>query len=61
MLFNDPQLLDPVAELPATEFYKLAGFRPGQFVEVSDNLVLIPDWIICPTTRCTVLKQLVLM
>ncbi len=53
-------LVDPVVELPATEFYKLAGFWPGQFVEVSDNLVLFPDRIICPTTCCTASKQLAL-
>jgi hypothetical protein len=29
-------------------------------VEVSDNLVLIPDRIICPMTCCTASKQLVL-
>ena len=59
VVFNDPPLMDPVAELPATEFYELAGFWPGQFVEVSDNLVLIPDQIICPMTCCTASKQLV--
>jgi hypothetical protein len=52
--------MDPVAELPATEFYELAGFWPGQFVEVSENLVLIPDRIICPMTYCTASKQLAL-
>jgi hypothetical protein len=51
--------VDPVAALPATEFYRLAGWL-GQFVEVSDNLVLIPDRFICPTTPCTASKQLAL-
>ncbi len=60
VVFNYSPLMDPVAELPATEFYELAGFWPGQFAEVSENLVLIPDQIICPMTYCTVSKQLAL-
>ncbi len=28
-LFHQPPLLDPVAELPSSEFYKMCGFWPG--------------------------------
>jgi len=58
VLFEQPPLLDPVAELPSSEFYEMCGFWPGQFQEISDNLLLIPERIACPRTRCTAPKQL---
>jgi hypothetical protein len=60
VLFHAPPLVDPVAELPSSEFYELSGFWPGQFLEISENLLLIPEQIICPVTRCKASKQLAL-
>jgi len=57
-LFNQPPLLDPVGELPSSEFYEMCGFWPGQFQEISDNLLLIPGRIVCPRAQCTAPKQL---
>ena len=36
----------------------MCGFWPGQFKEISYNLLLIPDTIVCSRTRCTAPKQL---
>jgi hypothetical protein len=60
VLFHAPPVVDPVAELPSSEFYELSGFWPGQFMEISDNLLLIPQQIVCPQSRCTASKQLAL-
>jgi hypothetical protein len=57
VLFEIPPLQDPIAELPASEFYKLCGFWPGQFEEIANNLLLIPDQIVCSTTRCSASKH----
>jgi hypothetical protein len=58
VLFNQPPLSDPIAELPSTEFYEMSGFWPGQFMEVVDNLIRLPDRVICPKTRCAASKSL---
>jgi len=60
VLFHAPPVTDPVAELPSSEFYELSGFRPGRFQEISDNLLLLPQHIFCPISRCTASKQLAL-
>ena len=58
ILFQDAPLEDPVEELPAATFFQLSGFWPGQLTDVSNNLLLIPDTIICPITRCRASKKL---
>jgi len=58
ILFQHASLEDPVEELLAATFFQLSGFWPGQFTEVSENLLLIPDTIICPITRCRASKKL---
>ncbi len=60
VLYHAPPVTDPVAELPSSEFYELSGFWPGQFLEISDNLLLLPQQIVCPISRCTASKQLAL-
>jgi hypothetical protein len=54
ILFWEAPLEDPVEEFSAATFFQLSGFWPGQFSEVADNLLLIPDTIICPRTTCQV-------
>jgi hypothetical protein len=56
-LFDLPPLTDPVNESLSAEFYELSGFWPGQFIEIVDHLVLIPETIICPTKCCTASRQ----
>jgi hypothetical protein len=53
VVFHAPPVTDPVAELPSSDFYELSGFWPGQFMEISDNLLLLPQQIVCPISRCT--------
>jgi hypothetical protein len=50
ILFGDPPMVNPVEELPAATFVQLTGFWPGQFEEIVDNLLLLPDIIVCPVT-----------
>jgi hypothetical protein len=57
VLFEIPPLQDPIAELPASEFYELCRFWPGQFEEIANNLLLIPVQIVCSTTRCSFSKH----
>ena len=57
ILFQDAPLEDPVEELPAATVFQLSGFWPGQFTEVSNNLLLVPDTIICPITTIDILKN----
>jgi len=53
VLFHAPPATDPVAELPSSEFYEMSGFWPGQFLEISDNLLLLPQQIVYPISRFT--------
>ncbi len=48
---------DPVNEFPASEFYELSGFWPGQFTKIVNNLSLIPDRVVCPETCCAGTKH----
>jgi hypothetical protein len=47
ILLEQPPLVDPVAELPSSEFYEMCGFWPGQFIEICENFALIPVKIVC--------------
>ncbi len=58
ILFGDPPMANPVEELPAATFVQLTGFWPGKFEEIVNNLLLLPDIIVCPATQSTSLKQL---
>jgi hypothetical protein len=49
---------NPVEELPAATFYQLTGFLPGQFEEIINNLLVVPDTIVCAATWSTSSKQL---
>jgi hypothetical protein len=40
--------------------YELTGFWPTQLQEICQNLLLIDDRIVCPTTRCSASKDLAL-
>jgi hypothetical protein len=50
--YDDPPLENPLEELPSAIFHHLSGFWPMQFEEIVHNLALIPDQVVCPTTRC---------
>jgi len=43
---------------PAATFFQLMDFWPGQCEEVIDNLLLLPDAIVCAATYSTSSKQL---
>jgi hypothetical protein len=58
ILFRDPPMENPVEELPAATFFQLMDFWPGQCEEVIDNLLLLPDAIVCAATYSTSSKQL---
>jgi hypothetical protein len=58
VLFPDPPVEDPLQEFSTYHFYQLCGFWPEQLTEVVNNLVLIPDRIICEKTRCSSTKYL---
>jgi hypothetical protein len=57
VLFQDHPVWDAVNDFPASEFYELSGFWPGQFTEIVDNLSLIPDRVVCAETRCVATKH----
>jgi hypothetical protein len=59
-LFGEPPVLNPLQEYSSHRFYQLTGFWPDQFVEVADNLLLIPDVIVCDRTHCSTSKTLAL-
>ena len=58
IIFPHLPLENPVEEFPAATFFQLTGFWPGQFEEMCNNLILIPDIIVCTETRCRASKQL---
>ena len=47
ILFRDAPMENPVEELPAAIFYQLTGFWPGQFEEIINNLLVLPDTFVC--------------
>jgi hypothetical protein len=57
VLFQEHPVRDPVNDFPASDFYELSGFWPGQFTEIVDNLSLIPDRVVCAETRCVATKH----
>ncbi len=59
-LFGEPPVVNPLQEYSSHRFYQLTGFWPSQFMEVADNLLLIPDVIVCETTCCCASKTLAL-
>ena len=60
LLFRDPPIVNPIEELTPYRFYQNSGFWPDQFLEISQNLILIPDVIVCDRTRCSARKELAL-
>jgi hypothetical protein len=52
---------NPVEELSVATFYQLTGFWPGQFEEIINNLLVLPDTIVCAATRSTSSNQLVFL
>jgi hypothetical protein len=46
-LFRDPPMANPVEELTTYNFCQNSGCWPDKFSEISENLTLIPDIIIC--------------
>jgi hypothetical protein len=60
VLFRNPPMANPVDELTSYNFYHFSGFWPDQFTEICENLMLIPDVIICERTRCSARKDLAL-
>jgi hypothetical protein len=42
---------NPVEELPAAPCYQHTDFWPGQFEEIVDSLLLLPDIIVCPAAQ----------
>ena len=59
-LFREPPVVNPLQECSSHRFYQLCGFWPDQFTEVIDNLLLIPDIIVCDRSRCSTSKTLAL-
>jgi hypothetical protein len=59
-LFREPPVVNPLQEYSSHRFYQLCGFWPDQFTEVIDNLLLIPDIIVCDRSRCSTSKTLAL-
>ena len=51
-------VLDPVLEHSTNDFYHLTDFRPDQFVEVINEMTLIPDRIIHRKTHATASKEI---
>ncbi len=60
VLFRNPPMANPVDELTSYNFYHYSGFWPDQFTEICENLILIPDVVICERTRCSAKKKLAL-
>jgi hypothetical protein len=58
IIFPHLPLENPVEEFPAATFFQLTGFWPGQFEEICNNLILIPDIFVCTETQCRASKQL---
>ena len=58
VLFPDPPFDDPVEAFTSYQFYQNTGFWPDQFMEVKNNLTLIPDVIRCQQSRCRSSKSL---
>jgi hypothetical protein len=58
VLFPDPPFDDPVEAFTSYQFYPNTGFWPDQFMEVKNNLTLIPDVIRCRQSRCRTTKSL---
>jgi len=52
------QSQNPVDEFSFYGFYQECGFWPSQFQEVIDNLILLPDIIVCQRTRVRATKSL---
>jgi hypothetical protein len=52
---------NPVEKLPAATFFQLSGFWPEKFEEVINNLLVLPDTIVCAATRSTSFNQLVFL
>jgi hypothetical protein len=59
-LFGEPAVINPLQEYSSHRFYQLTGFWPDQFVETADNLLFIPDVMVCDRTRCSASKTLTL-
>lgn len=60
LLFRNPPMANPVEELTSYNFYQSSGFWPDQFTEISENLILIPNDIVCDRTKCSARKELAL-
>jgi hypothetical protein len=60
VLFRNPPMANLVDELTSYNFYHFSGFWPDQFTKICENLILIPDVIICERTRCSTRKDLAL-
>jgi hypothetical protein len=58
VLFPDPPFDDPVEAFTSYQYYQNTGFCPDQFMEVKNNLTLIPDVIRCHHSRCRSPKSL---
>jgi hypothetical protein len=60
ILFGELPVVDPLQEYSPHRFYQLSGFCPDQFLEVADNLLLIPNIIVWDRTHCSASKTLTL-
>ncbi len=54
-----PPIESPLLQLTSLRFYQLSGFWPVQFSEVANEMVLIPERIVCKN-RVTASKELAL-
>jgi hypothetical protein len=57
ILFEGFPVQNHVDEFSSFDFYQECGFWPSQF-EVIDNLILLPDNIVCQRTRVRATKSL---
>jgi len=58
ILFEGFPVQNPVDEFSSYGFYQECGFWPSQLQEVIDNLILLPDNIVCQRTRVRATKSL---
>ncbi len=61
VLFRNPPMANPMEELTSYNFYHYYGFWPDQFIEICNNLILIPNVVIFDHTRCSARKKLALL
>jgi hypothetical protein len=55
-----PKVISPHTKFSSHAYYELTGFWPEQVTGIVAELTLLPDVIICRSTRCRALKDLIM-